>query len=529
MDNYVKNIPIDSIIPIEFHNDQDIDDLAKSIAKYGIVEPIIVRPKDGKYEIIAGKKRYHAAKMVGLQEVPILIRNINDEIIKDYHQEDILKEGIKSEKLSQNNQVPKKQNNKPPKPEYYNNNDIVIPNTFNKYENNNNQDIINLSELSINKEYKKEFERDELEMNNNELNNQEIQTPNISNEVSEPTFGGRFFPSLEDEPTNMNMGDIGIIDEPLQNSTPIPTPSESPMINLPNNNMDMNENLNIQTPEPIQPSNIENYGQVMEDVVPLNPYQATMTPQQNLNQEPEINNINQMPEMNYNQDLNMNPLPTMPMNNNQNMVDMISPQPQQIEPQTNQMPQLDMPQNVVPTQESNQMPQFDMTQSVAPTPINAEEPMIPMNQSVQQEAPVTQIINEYNQMPEIQNQNNFESPVIQQPVSTETPEIQASQILNEYNQIPGIPTPNNFDNNVMQQPASSVMPEIEVQEMPTQPVLPEQPMNMETVQEFPQKDISPVLNTIKALTNSLKEFGYDITISEEDLGQSTKISIEVLK
>ena len=503
MDNYVKNIPIDSIIPIEFHNDQDIDELAKSIAKYGIIEPIIVRKKDDKYEIIAGKKRYHAAKMVGLKEVPILIRNINDEIINDYHQEDIPKEN-ENIALSINNQVLKQQkNNKPQKNEYYNNNDVVIPNTFNKYENNNTQDIINLSELSINKDYKKEFERDELEMNNNELNNQGIQTPNMNNEVSEPTFGGRFFPSLEDEPTNMNMGDVGIIGESLQNSTPIPTPQESPMTNLPNNNIDMNmnQNLNIQNPEPIQPINNENYGQVMDDIIPLNPSQTTIQPQSSMNQEYEVNNINQIPEMNFNQDFNMNPQPTMPMNNNQNMADMLPPQPQQIETPTNQMPQFDIPQNVVsPTPEQiipemNTMPQFDMTQSVAPTPVVEEQQMTQINQPVQPITEASQIVNEYNQMPEIQNQSNFNNNVMQPQVLPERP----------------------------------VMPEMENQEMSIPKELPEQPTPMEPVQEFPQKDISPVLNTIKTLANSLKEFGYDINISEEDLGASTKLSIEVLK
>jgi len=58
---------------------ESLDELADSIREQGLVQPIVVRPvgKD-KYEIIAGERRWRAAQMAGLHEVPVVIRNVND-------------------------------------------------------------------------------------------------------------------------------------------------------------------------------------------------------------------------------------------------------------------------------------------------------------------------------------------------------------------------------------------------------------------------------------------------------------------
>ena len=60
--------------------DQDaLKELAESIKTQGVIQPILVRPvADGKYEIIAGERRWRAARMAGLQAVPVVIRNIPD-------------------------------------------------------------------------------------------------------------------------------------------------------------------------------------------------------------------------------------------------------------------------------------------------------------------------------------------------------------------------------------------------------------------------------------------------------------------
>lgn len=61
--------------------DQDsLEELAASIRAQGIIQPILVRPvSDEQYEIIAGERRWRAAQLAGLDEVPVLVRNIPDE------------------------------------------------------------------------------------------------------------------------------------------------------------------------------------------------------------------------------------------------------------------------------------------------------------------------------------------------------------------------------------------------------------------------------------------------------------------
>lgn len=55
-----------------------LSDLAESIRKHGILEPIIVRPRDGSYEIVAGERRYQAAMEAGLAEIPVTVRDLDD-------------------------------------------------------------------------------------------------------------------------------------------------------------------------------------------------------------------------------------------------------------------------------------------------------------------------------------------------------------------------------------------------------------------------------------------------------------------
>ncbi|MGB3289899.1 MAG: ParB/RepB/Spo0J family partition protein [Burkholderiaceae bacterium] len=76
-----------------------LNELADSIRAQGIMQPILVRPLDGKdvgkYEIIAGERRYRAAKLAGLKEVPVLVREVADEnaavmaLIENIQREDL--------------------------------------------------------------------------------------------------------------------------------------------------------------------------------------------------------------------------------------------------------------------------------------------------------------------------------------------------------------------------------------------------------------------------------------------------------
>lgn len=59
--------------------DQDsLQDLADSIKMYGIIQPIVVTQRDGYYSIIAGERRWRAAKLAGLEEVPAIVREYNE-------------------------------------------------------------------------------------------------------------------------------------------------------------------------------------------------------------------------------------------------------------------------------------------------------------------------------------------------------------------------------------------------------------------------------------------------------------------
>lgn len=55
-----------------------LKDLAKSIESYGVIQPIIVRKLDDKYEIIAGERRYRASKLAGKNTIPAIIKDLDD-------------------------------------------------------------------------------------------------------------------------------------------------------------------------------------------------------------------------------------------------------------------------------------------------------------------------------------------------------------------------------------------------------------------------------------------------------------------
>ena len=60
-----------------------IEELAESIKIYGIIQPIIVTKKDKYYEIVAGERRWRAAKKAGLTEIPCIIRNDDERKTKE--------------------------------------------------------------------------------------------------------------------------------------------------------------------------------------------------------------------------------------------------------------------------------------------------------------------------------------------------------------------------------------------------------------------------------------------------------------
>ena len=59
---------------------ESLEELAESIKKYGLIQPIVVAKKDGYYSIIAGERRWRACKIAGIEEVPAIIREDDEKI-----------------------------------------------------------------------------------------------------------------------------------------------------------------------------------------------------------------------------------------------------------------------------------------------------------------------------------------------------------------------------------------------------------------------------------------------------------------
>lgn len=96
----LNRINIDDIKPNENQprktfDPEKIEDLANSIREHGVIQPIVVRKVDKWYEIVAGERRWRAARAAGLKEVPCIVRNLTDEehmllaIIENMQREDL--------------------------------------------------------------------------------------------------------------------------------------------------------------------------------------------------------------------------------------------------------------------------------------------------------------------------------------------------------------------------------------------------------------------------------------------------------
>lgn len=80
----ITNIDINLLTPNRYQprkvfNEESIKELASSIKEYGIINPILVRKNDNQYEIIAGERRWRAAISIGLSQVPVIIKQIEEQ------------------------------------------------------------------------------------------------------------------------------------------------------------------------------------------------------------------------------------------------------------------------------------------------------------------------------------------------------------------------------------------------------------------------------------------------------------------
>lgn len=80
----VKEIPISELQPFQNHpfkvlQDDEMDRLCESIKEYGVLSPLMVRPIDGGYEIVSGHRRKIAAELLGIEKLPVLVRDMTDD------------------------------------------------------------------------------------------------------------------------------------------------------------------------------------------------------------------------------------------------------------------------------------------------------------------------------------------------------------------------------------------------------------------------------------------------------------------
>ncbi len=462
MDNFIQNIKIEDIIPSDTKaiiNRTELEELVNSIKKFGVIEPLLVRPLNHKYEIVLGNKIYQAALQAGISSLPAIVKNIDDDIINEYR-------AISN--ISQDAIVLNDKENSP-----------IINNLDSKLSYpSNNSDIINLSELN-----KQEYEREDIKMNNeinnNMMNNNIEPNPNNINvaQGQEPTFGGKFFPSLEDEPTNMNMGGIGQVmgQMPPQSVNQSPV-EQNNLIDLTGNGISENQ---------------------------LNQAQNTVIqPTQELNPQPMNYGNQQMPSgldnnLSINNQMNIPTPPISPeqatenLGNTINLDNLTSQYTETVQSDPSMNQNINIPNSVAPQEEP--IPQFDMSQAIDPNPIMS--PDINLNANSYAIDPEPTQFNQNMDMPNYNNQNMDINPSVSQNLNYQQP------VMNT-----------NYNEN----PIDNYQP-------------PAQPEPSSNIDISPIKDTVPVVNTIKNLASSLETFGYTINITEEEQATSVKIIIEVQK
>jgi len=95
--------------PRTVFNEEELAELAASIKKHGILQPLIISPKDDHFELIAGERRLRAAKMAGLLTIPVVVRDVQEHqkiemaLIENVHRSDLnpIDEAISYRKLAE--------------------------------------------------------------------------------------------------------------------------------------------------------------------------------------------------------------------------------------------------------------------------------------------------------------------------------------------------------------------------------------------------------------------------------------------
>lgn len=79
----IRQIPVDEIVPNPYQprtifDDEKLEELCQTIRTHGLIQPIVVRIRDNRFELIAGERRWRATKKLGMERIPAIIKEFND-------------------------------------------------------------------------------------------------------------------------------------------------------------------------------------------------------------------------------------------------------------------------------------------------------------------------------------------------------------------------------------------------------------------------------------------------------------------
>lgn len=114
----VSQVAVDRLVVSPYQPRQSIrheglEELSESISRQGMIQPIVVRPKNDHYEIIAGERRWRAAQLAGLEKVPVIVRDVPDQaamamaLIENIQRENLnaIEEAVALKRLSEELQL----------------------------------------------------------------------------------------------------------------------------------------------------------------------------------------------------------------------------------------------------------------------------------------------------------------------------------------------------------------------------------------------------------------------------------------
>lgn len=435
--------------PRKVFDERAINTLAESIKQYGIINPILVRKKEDKYEIIAGERRFRAAKLIGLNKVPVIIKNADEQEIAELALiENIQRQGLSpieeaksyEEIMRIGNQTQESLAKKIGKSQATIANKIRLLSlpeeiqdalAHNKISERHARSLLSVKSKERQIELLNQIITEKLTVKDTEkiINSKEIEENEIKQAISDimkslnikeeekeddNMNNGNFFPNFDNNNTMNNNTSLNMMNMQSMNQQPI---EAAPEMVMPTANPMMNEPQQMP-----MPSNINTMNQPMDSVQMTPNMEPTVAPA------PEMNNnfnpmggfmnqfIDSMPTPEQPPMMNPIPEPTMNQSTEQPMINnvplfgmqpepMVQPQQEDNAPTMEQptTPMFDVPlfnQNVVmPSLEEN------INNTVQPTmEPNQEIPSTPVQEPVEME------------------QNSFDIPVInEQPAQVSSP------------------------------------------------------------------------------------------------------------